>query len=106
MRLGIIITTNDAETAWNALRLARFSLAKGDEVKIFLLGKGVEIEEIENEKFDVKRQIKEFLQMKGEILACGTCLELRKDKGSKACKFSSMYDLYEIINQSDRVITF
>jgi len=42
MKTGIIISSNDPETVWNAFRFANLSIKKGDEVKIFLLGKGVE----------------------------------------------------------------
>lgn len=39
MRVGIVLYSNDPETAWNAFRFGVFSLAQGDEVRIFLLGK-------------------------------------------------------------------
>lgn len=39
MEIGIIISTNDIETCWNALRYANFSLSQKDEVKIFFMGK-------------------------------------------------------------------
>ncbi len=43
MKLGMIITQNDPETVFNALRLAVYSLEQGDEMHIFLSGKGLEI---------------------------------------------------------------
>lgn len=42
MKIGIIISNNDAETCWNALRYANFSIGQKDEIKVFLAGKGVE----------------------------------------------------------------
>src|SRR3990172_8308349 len=39
MKLGLVLSSNDAETAFNALRLANFSLAQGDGVTVFLLGR-------------------------------------------------------------------
>jgi len=48
MRLGMVITQTDAETVFNALRLALYSLEQGDEVHIFLSGKGVEIDRVED----------------------------------------------------------
>ena len=42
MKLGIVIYSNDPETVWNAFRFGNFSRKQGDEVKIFLLAKGVE----------------------------------------------------------------
>jgi hypothetical protein len=41
-RIGIVISSNDPETVWNAFRFANFSCQKGDSVSVFLLGKGVE----------------------------------------------------------------
>lgn len=46
MRLGIILNTNAPETVFNALRLGNTALAAGHNVKVFLLGSGVEIETI------------------------------------------------------------
>jgi len=42
MKLGIIIHSNESETAWNAFRLGIFSVDQKDMVQVFLLGKGVE----------------------------------------------------------------
>ena len=55
MKLAMVYTTTDAETIFNALRLANFALEKGDEVKVFLLGRGVELDCIESPKFDVRK---------------------------------------------------
>ncbi len=106
MKLGIVIYSNDPETVWNAFRLGIFSLKKEDTVKIFLLAKGVECESLDTEKFDITKEIRTFIESGGEILACGTCLKIRKSEGSEICPLSSMADLYEIINESDRVLTF
>lgn len=41
MKIGIIISSNDAETSWNAFRYANFCLGQKDAVKVFLTtGKG------------------------------------------------------------------
>jgi len=48
---GVIISSNDAETCWNALRYANFSLDQKDEVKVFFMGKGVEYQKISTDKF-------------------------------------------------------
>ena len=53
MKLGIVIYSTDAETVWNAFRLGVFSLKEGDEVKVFLLAKGVECEKLVDDKFNV-----------------------------------------------------
>ena len=105
MKLGMIITQADAETVFNALRLALYSLEQGDEARIFLSGKGVEIDQIDDPKFDVKGQARKVLDAGGQILACGTCLKLRESEGSDICPLSTLKDHYEIIRDSDRVIT-
>jgi uncharacterized protein involved in oxidation of intracellular sulfur len=43
MKFGIIVNTDDPETAWNALRLGNEALAGDNETTVFLLGSGVEI---------------------------------------------------------------
>ena len=52
MKVGIVICTNDVETAWNALRYANFCLTQKDEVKMFLMGKGVEYQKVSTDKFN------------------------------------------------------
>lgn len=105
MKLGIIIYSTDAETVWNAFRLGVFSLKEGDKVKAFLLAKGVECENLVNDKFNVKEQMQLFVDNGGEILACGTCLKIRNSEGSELCPLSTMKDLYDIIKDSDKVIS-
>jgi len=105
MRLGMIIAQTDPETVFNALRLALYSLAQGDEVRIFLSGKGVEIDQIEDPKFDVKGHARKVLDAGGEFLACGACLKLRDSDGSEVCPLSTLKDHYEVVLDSDRVIT-
>jgi peroxiredoxin family protein len=56
MKMGVIISSNDAETSWNAFRYANFCLAQKDEVKVFLTGKGVEYQKISTDKFDTVEQ--------------------------------------------------
>src|SRR3990167_9148078 len=106
MKLGIVIYSNDAETVWNAFRFSNFSLKEGVVVKIFLLAKGVEYEKLDSEKFDIKKQAKSFLENNGKIFACGTCLKSRDSEGSQMCPISTMKDLYEIVKESDKIISF
>lgn len=106
MKLGIIIYSNDPETVWNAFRLGNFSLQAGDEVRVFLLAKGVECESIDTDKFQVSEQIKQFAAAAGQILACGTCLKIRHQSASAVCPLSSMQDLYDLIKESDKIVSF
>lgn len=105
MRLGMVITQTDPETVFNALRLALYSLEQGDEVRIFLSGRGVEIERIEDARFDVKGQAQKVLDAGGQFFACGTCLRLRNAAGSEVCPLSTLKDHYEIVRDSDRLVT-
>ncbi len=105
MKLGIIMNTNDPETAWNALRLGNESLSRGSEVSLFLLGDGVEIENIRDKAFDVDDVLKKFLDSGGRLLACGTCLEFRHQEAS-VCPISTMSQLAEMISDPDKVVTF
>ena len=105
MKLGMIVTQTDPETVFNALRLALYSLEQGDEVRIFLSGKGVEIDSIIDNKFDVKSQAQKVLDTGGQFFACGTCLELRSSEGSETCPLSTLKDHYEIVKYSDRLVS-
>jgi uncharacterized protein involved in oxidation of intracellular sulfur len=104
--IGIVIYSNDVETVWNALRLANFSKAQGDTVRIFLLGKGVEVDNLVKENKDLKDQVDTFLGNGGIILGCGTCLQSRNNKEPEVCKFSSLKDLYQLIRENKIVLTF
>ena len=105
MKIGIVISTNEPETVWNGFRLGNTALRKGHSVKVFLLGKGVESEGMEHPQFDIKHQWDAFLSHNGEILACGTCLKLRGKAESATCSVSTMQDLLELIEESDKVIS-
>ncbi len=63
-----VISSNDAETVYNAVRLANVSLDRGKDVNIFMLGKGVEFGEISTPEFDVNGQVDEFYDKGGELI--------------------------------------
>jgi len=106
IKLGIVIYSNDPETIWNALRLANYSLSEKDTVSVFLMGKGVEIKSLSTKDYNVTEKLNDFLDNGGKIFACGTCMNSRNLKESKACPVSSLSDLYEIIRRSDKLLTF
>ena len=106
MKIGIVVYSNDSETVWNAFRFANFALNEGDEINVFLLGKGVECESLDTDKFKVTEQMQTLVDNGGEIFACGSCLEIRQSEGSEVCPLSTMKDLYEIVKKSDRIVTF
>ena len=105
MKLGIIISTDEPETVWNAYRLANFALNEKDNVKVFLLARGVE-SETGSKKYNIKEQIDHFTSKGGEIYACGTCMKSRQMDSRDTCPLSSMKDLYQIVKDSDKVLTF
>lgn len=106
MKIGIIINTNEPETVWNAFRFGTTSLLNDHEVKIFLLGRGVEAENINDEKFKIKEQIRLFIENKGMIFACGTCLKMRQMAVSEVCPVSTMHDMLHIVEESDKLLVF
>ena len=106
MKLAMVISQTSPELVFNAFRLANFSRKEGEDVKVFLLAEGVDLDEINSPKFDVRGQAESFLQAGGQILACGTCLKLRNSEGSELCPLSTMKDLYTLIREADRVVTF
>ena len=106
MKVGIVVSTSEAETAWNAFRFGTFAIKQGDSVRVFLLAKGVECESLHTEQFPVKDQMQAFVDLGGTILACGTCLKLRGSEGTELCPLSTLQDLYEMVRDSDRVLSF
>lgn len=106
MKLGIIIETNEPEKAWNAVRFGNTALKQKHEVKIFLMSAGVEIESITHEKYNAKKQIDEFVENNGIVLACGTCLKSRNQKSTDVCPISTMLDCLEMVEWADKVVTF
>lgn len=106
MKLGIIIETNEAEKAWNAVRFANTALKAGHETKIFLMSAGVEIEGITHEKYNAKKQIDQYIESGGTVLACGTCIKSRGQEGSDVCPISTMNDCLGMVEWADKVVTF
>lgn len=106
MKLGIVIYSTDAETVWNAFRFGNFALKAGDQVKVFLLAKGVECESLNSDQFKVTEQMQALVDQGGQILACGTCLKIRQSQGTELCPLSSMQDLYNLVKESDKVVSF
>jgi uncharacterized protein involved in oxidation of intracellular sulfur len=60
MKVLFIIATDDGENIYNAMRMANIGVKKGDEVSVFMLGKGVLFEKSGNEEFNVMNQMNQF----------------------------------------------
>ena len=106
MKIGIVLASNDAETAWNAMRYACFAQEKDGGVRVFLLGRGVEAEGIDTERFRVSEELHRFAGLGGKIFSCGTCLKSRQMEASAICPVSTLTDLHKIVSESDRILTF
>lgn len=106
MKIGVIIETKEFEKAWNAFRFAVTSKKQEHEVKVFLMGEAVECEGLLDEKYNVDEQLKLFISIGGEILACGTCLKTRQLDSTDACPISTMIDCLNMVTWADRVVTF
>jgi uncharacterized protein involved in oxidation of intracellular sulfur len=47
-----------------------------------------------------------FVNAGGTILACGTCLKLRHSEGTELCPLSTLQDLYDLVRDSETVVSF
>jgi uncharacterized protein involved in oxidation of intracellular sulfur len=106
MKIGIVLSTNDPEEVWNAFRFGSVALKENHAVRVFLVSKGVEAEDIKSERFPVKEQLQSFIENKGELLACGTCMKNRQKAESNFCPIATMKDLLEIVEWSDKLLSF
>ena len=106
MKIGIILETKEFEKAWNAFRFAVTARKQNHEVKVFLMGEAVECDGLIHDKYNVDEQLNNFVAIGGIILACGTCLKSRSKEGSEACPISTMVDCINMVEWSDKVITF
>jgi sulfur relay (sulfurtransferase) complex TusBCD TusD component (DsrE family) len=106
MKIGIILETKEFEKAWNAFRFAVTAKKQGNEVKVFLMGEAVECEGLTHEKYNVNEQLKNFINLGGEILACGTCLKSRQLNSTESCPLSTMVDCVDMVVWADKTVTF
>ena len=107
MKLGIILQSNKPEHVWNTFRLGVTTLKAGNQVEIFLMNEGSELDTIPDTKdFDISAKVAEFKKLKGEIYACGSCLKIRGKEESNICPVSTMSDLLKMVESSDKVLVF
>lgn len=106
MKIGIILETKAYEKAWNGIRFAVTAKKEGNEVKLFLMGEAVECDGLTDDTYNVDEQLKQFVEIGGEVLACGTCLKSRQLENSTSCPISTMIDCVEMVVWAERVVTF
>jgi len=107
MKIGIILQSNNPEHIWNTFRFGITSLKASHGVTIFLMSEGAELDTIaDTEHFDISKKVAEYKELKGNLYACGTCLEIRDKKESGVCPVSTMTDLLKMVEESDKVLVF
>jgi hypothetical protein len=70
------------------------------------MGEAVECEGLTQEKYNVDEQLKKFVEIGGEILACGTCLKSRQLDSTEVCPISTMVDCVNVLVWADKTVTF
>ena len=107
MKIGIVLQSNKSEHIWNTFRFGITALKTSHTVTIFLMNEGAELEAISDTKdFDISKKTAEYKKLKGNLYACGTCLELRGKKEAGVCPVSTMSDLLKMVEESDKVLVF
>ena len=104
--IGIVISSGDAETVWNALRLGIAAQSKGDSVVIFVISKAVDVFMKDTSKFDIPKTSLQFLSKGGDIYTCATCAKMRHTENVEMCTITSIFDLYEIVKRSKKIVSF
>lgn len=111
--MGIVISSGDDETVWNALRLGVAAESKGDSVVVFVISKAVDVfmkdavrPKNDSTRFDIRKASIDFLSQGGDIYTCATCAKMRNTENVEMCTITSIFDLYEIIKRSKKVVNF
>lgn len=99
------------DVTWNALRLAQTSLAKGHEVKLFVMNEGVEIARdgltVPQGEIDLVQMLRDEVEKGLEAKACTTCLKWHQVRDvSPEVSAAGMIDLVNWMETADKVISF
>ena len=116
MNIGIMLTEGPAQSSYwkSASEIAIAALNKGHQVEMFLFLDGVynllgtqAMPEAETQPVD---NFKEIVGLRGKIIACGVCVAARGLEGGKdfikGVEIGGLPQLSEIINRSDRFVSF
>jgi uncharacterized protein involved in oxidation of intracellular sulfur len=68
MHLGMILSSNDPDILWNALRFANLCLEKGEDVTIFLNAHAVEYHKVDSPQHKLEELCKTFALNEGRFL--------------------------------------
>ena len=99
---GKVSPSSDIETIHTELILADLQTL---EKAVARLEKESRIKKESRPAFENAVAAQKVLDAGGEFHACGTCLKLRNSEGSEVCPLSPLKDHYEIVRDSDRLIT-
>jgi len=69
MQILIILSSNDPEIKWNAVRFGNFLLTEGEDVTIFLNGPAVNLYSGDSSTFPIGEQAKLFSLSEGVLAA-------------------------------------
>lgn len=69
MQVLIVLSSQDPEIKWNALRFGNLLLNEGEEVTIFLNGPATDLFAGDSPQFPLKEQAKLFALSEGELYA-------------------------------------
>ena len=106
MTIAIIISSNDPETVWNALRAGISFQRGGDRVKVFLIGHGVEAELAVTDDFDTEGRLAVLVEEGCQVYACGSCMDRRGMEGTGKIFRGNLARLHKMIKEADRVLSF
>ena len=107
MKLGIILQSNNPEHVWNVFRLGITALKANHQAEIFLMSEGSELDTVPDTKdFDIAVKVAEFKALKGGLYVCGSCLKVRGMEESNVYPVSTMSDLLNMVERSDKILVF
>ncbi len=106
MNILLIISSNDPEITWNAVRFGNFLLNEGGDVNIFLNGPGVTLYDGDSEMFPIREQTKTFCLSEGVLCACGKCMDIHGMNADEYVKRSNMKELHSMVAAADKIISY
>ena len=114
--MNTLLILNDppygTERSYNALRLAKALAAKDADVSVFLMADAVACakagQKVPQGYYNLELMVKSVAR-KGEVLACGTCMDARAigdEELVQGARRSTMDELAERTLAADRVMVF
>ena len=97
-KIGIIISSNEPNTCWVAIRYAIFHLVEHKDVNIYFVDLGLKYKDISDEKYNTVSLVDFFTKRGGQVFMCETRESL---KIYLADHFASLLSKKDISNMSD-----